>query len=65
MRLNSLLMIALLLSCAVTAAAQDTAKTSLVEYKPGQVWKYKTARGAEESRVVVLDVESRGKKDNL
>ena len=35
------------------------------EYKVGQVWNYKTAPGAEESRLVILNVESQGKKGNL
>lgn len=35
------------------------------QYKAGQVWKYKTARGAEESRIVILEVQSREKNGSL
>jgi hypothetical protein len=48
-----------------SVTAQQTSTKNPQEYKAGQVWKYKTALGAEESRVVVLKVELQGKKGNL
>jgi hypothetical protein len=49
----------------VTAVAQDSPTASSAEYRPGQVWDYKTARGTEGSRIVILDVQSQGNKGNL
>jgi hypothetical protein len=47
------------------AGAQQSSSTAFPEYKPGQVWTYKTAPGAENSRVVILRVESAGKKGRV
>src|SRR5437763_10885038 len=65
MKLNCVLAVALLLSGGTTVAAQTGAKNLPPEYKPGQVWDYRTAAGAEESRIVVLDVDARSKKGKL
>jgi hypothetical protein len=62
----ALLSSALLLFGSSAAPAQqvpgDNAK---VEYQPGQVWKYKTAPGTEQSTVLILKVEPEGKAGNL
>jgi hypothetical protein len=53
--------------CGLAAAHAGSASVTgaSTEYKAGQVWRYKTARGAEESRIIILDVQSQGKKGSL
>jgi hypothetical protein len=48
------------------AIAQIPSATNISpEYKAGQIWNYKTATGAEGSTILILDVQSQGKKGNL
>jgi hypothetical protein len=63
---SALLMAFILVFGISLARTQQTApSTTVPEYKPGQVWTYKTASGAEGSRVVILKIEPSGKKDRL
>jgi hypothetical protein len=51
---------------AVPGCAQvRSASTTAPEYKAGQVWKYKTAASVDDSVLIILKVETGGKKDNL
>jgi len=62
-----LLSLVLLLACLPTQAQQIpvASKSEPIDYKAGQVWGYKTAPGAEGSTLVILKIESVGKKGSL
>ena len=57
--------ICLFLSVFPAGAQQITAQVALPDYKPGQVWTYKTAPGADDSRIVILRVEPASKKGRV
>lgn len=51
--------------CSGVSQSEAQEASQPVEYKAGQVWKYKTAPGAENSTVIILKVEASGKKGNV
>ncbi len=53
------------LFCGTSVMAQQAPPVASKEYNAGQVWKYRTAPGAEESWIVILKVESRRRKGDL
>jgi hypothetical protein len=56
----------LLVLCMSQAGAQQSpAPLTVPDYKAGQVWTYKTAPGAEDSRIVILRLEPAGKKGRI
>jgi hypothetical protein len=55
----------LVLCMSEAGAQQDPPPLTVPDYKAGQVWTYKTAPGAEDSRIVILRLEPAGKKGRI
>src|SRR5690348_193397 len=64
--LSVVLASAVLNLCIIQAGAQKgSAPAPVPEYKPGQVWTYNTASGADNSRIVILRLDPAGKKGRV